>query len=193
MPSRRPRAGKKRCTAPTRAEAARSRLRLDRAAGARGEVFRRRACAARHHSVDRPQRDRRADRRQRRRKIDAHQGDDGRYAADLRPHLRSRRGGRPVRLLRPHGARPLHRNRLPGPFACRQTAAVAQLLRRPADHQPPRLYRHQAREGDRRRYSDAGDRFSRRRHQRQFHRRAAVRRRAAGDRDRARHVTTTPT
>ena len=58
----------------------------------------------------------------------------------------------PARLLGAHGARPRDRDGLPGPLARRQAAALAQFLRRPADHQPLRLHRHQAGEGDRRRH-----------------------------------------
>ena len=51
-----------------------------------------------------------------------------------------------VRLFGPHGARPVDRDGLPGQLARREAAALAQLLRRPADHQPLRLHRHQASE-----------------------------------------------
>ena len=71
------------------------------------------------------------------------------------PHLRPRPGARPRRLFGAHGARAVDRDRLPGQVARREAAALAQLLRRPADHQPLRLHRHQAREGDRRRDPEA--------------------------------------
>ena len=65
-------------------------FRLDRAAGGRAEVLRRRACAARHRHRDRPQRDRRPDRRQRRRQVDADQGHDRRARADRGQDLHPR-------------------------------------------------------------------------------------------------------
>ena len=70
----------------------------------------------------------------------------------------------------------------------RQAAAVAQPVRRPPDHQPLRLHRRQAPEGDRQPAAARADRLSRRRHRRRLHRRRPVRRRAPGHRDRPRDV-----
>ena len=60
-------------------------------------------------------------------------------------------------------------------LARRQAAAVAQFLRRPPDHQPLRLHRHQAREGDRQPDPDERHRLPRRRHHRRFDRLASCR------------------
>ena len=56
-------------------------FRLDRPPAERAEVLRRGAGAQGHQSLRRPQRDRRPDRRQRRRQVDADQGDDRRVRA----------------------------------------------------------------------------------------------------------------
>ena len=63
--------------------------------------------------------------------------------ADRRQALHPRPGDRPRRLFGAQGARALDRDRLPGQVARREAAAVAQLLRRPADHQPLGLHRRQ--------------------------------------------------
>ena len=70
-------------------------------------------------------------------------------------HLHPRQGDQPLRLFGADGARSLDRDGLPGQVARREAAALAEFLRRPADHQPLRLHRHQAGEGDRRRDPEA--------------------------------------
>ena len=81
------------------------------------------------------------DRRQRRRQVDPDQGDDRRGPADQRCDLVSRPAGRPRRLFGAARPRARHRDGLPGEVAGREAAALAQLLRRPPDHQPLGLHR----------------------------------------------------
>ncbi len=104
--------------------------------------------------------------------------------ADSGQDLRPRPRNPAERLFGSHGARSVDRDRLSGQVAGGEAAAVAQFLRRPADHQPLRLHRHQAREGGRATDPARRHRLSRRRHHGRFDRRQPVRRRAPGHRDR---------
>ena len=153
------------------------------------EIFRRRSCAARTStSGDRPERDRRPDRRQWRRQVDADQGDDRRAEADFRQASTSATGRSTSPTIRSawrtsSRSRPSTRtSRSARSSRCGATSSSA--------GRSPTAWASSTSSARRRspRTSCSGHRLPRRRHHRRIHGQQAFGRRASGHRDRPGHA-----